>query len=306
MSRLDDYHHEMPSDRLLDDQTVEALIAGRVTSRTVELGDLAQVLGDMRAVASCSLPTPSAQLAAILAGGLTSQVGALPARAATKVIGLAPPAPGEPNRKKKTFQTVAGSALVKVAAVVAGLTITTGAAAAADVLPQLAQDKVAAAIELVLPLDIPDSADTAKTKRSEAEKVAEEHKADVAEHQDRSDAADQGGFGQSVSGDATSGLPQQDAPSFGENVAKTAPKAPQATTPPSAETPTATDNPGSYYHESPPTTQPAETPTAEDNPGASYRESPPTSEAEQAPTAGDNPRSSYRESAPEAGRPSRP
>lgn len=304
MNRRDDYHHEMPRDRLLDDQTVEALIAGRVTSRTVELGDLAQVLGDVRALASCSLPTPSPQLAAILSGGLTSQ-GALPATAATKVIELAPPVPGEPKRKKKMFQTLAGNAMVKVAAVVAGLTITTGAAAAADVLPQVAQDKLAAAIELVLPVDIPDSADTAKAKRSEAEKVAEEHKVEVEEHQDGSDAADQGGFGQSVSGDATSGLPQQDAPSFGENVANTAPKAPQATTATTAETPTATNNPGSSYRDSPPTTQPAETPTAEDNPGASHRESAPTSEPE-APTADDNPGGSYRESGPEAGRAFRP
>ncbi|MDP9440690.1 MAG: hypothetical protein M3P34_00600 [Actinomycetota bacterium] len=193
------------------------------------------------------------------------------------------------------LETLFGSAMVKAATVLAGLTLTTGGAAAAGVLPQVAQDKVASAMELVLPVDIPDSADAAKAKRAEGEKVAQEHKADEAEvqqdvagEQDGAGQADD--FGQSVAGDAKSGLPQQDGRAFGEKVSANAPKAPQATKARPAGTPTASDNPGASYRES--------APTAESNPGTSYRESAPTTQPEETPTGDSNPGTSYRESAP--------
>ncbi|MBW3649388.1 MAG: hypothetical protein KY458_02360 [Actinobacteria bacterium] len=288
----------MPTHRFLDDQTVEALLAGRVTPRTAELGDLAQLVGEMRALASSYVPTPGPQLAAILTGGLTTEKGDLSATAASNVTGPAPQAAGLPKRRKKMFETLLGSALVKGAAVLAGLTVTAGAAAAADVLPQVAQDKMAAAMELVLPVDIPDSADAAKAKRSDGESVADEHKADVEEP---------GGFGSTVSDDATSGLPQGDGRSFGENVADNAPKAPQADAAPRpAETPTAGNNAGTSYRESAPAGQPEQAPTAGNNAGTSYRESAPAGQPEQSPPAEENGGSSYRDSAPEGGRPSRP
>lgn len=109
-------------------------------------------------------------------------------------------------------------------------------------------------------------------------------------------------------GDATSGLPQEDGRSFGESVSNNPPKAPQATTvPPPAQTPTATDNPGSSYRESAPTSEPEQAPAAENNAGTSYRESAPTSPPEQAPpTAEDDAAGSFRESAPEGARAPRP
>lgn len=193
------------------------------------------------------------------------------------------------------FETLFGSAMVKAATVLAGLTITTGAAAAADVLPQVAQDRVASAMELVLPVDIPDSADEAEANRSEGETVADEHKA-VPEVDDQQveaaeqDDAEADNFGQSVAGDAKSGLPQQDGRAFGEKVSGNAPKAPQATDARPAQTPTASNNPGTSHRES--------APTAESNPGTSYRESAPTQEAP--PTADSNSATSYPESAPTA------
>lgn len=311
MSRLDDEHHEMLRDRFLDDQTVEALIAGRVSPRTAELGDLAELVGEMRTLASSYLPTPGPELAAVLAGGLTTEKRDLPATAASVVIGAAPQAARLPKRKNKVLgrEGLFRRGLVKGAAVLAGLTLTAGAAAAADVLPQAAQDKVAAAIELVLPFDVPDSADAAKAKRAEGEKVADEHKAGTVEVQDGSDAGAQGGgFDQTVPGDATSGLPQEDGHSFGENVSNNAPKDPQATTvSPPAEAPPVTNNPGSSYRESAPTSEPEQAPTAENNAGTSYRESALTSAPEQTPPmAEDNAASSYRRSAPEGGRAPRP
>lgn len=193
------------------------------------------------------------------------------------------------------LETLFGSAIVKAVTVLAGLTITTGAAAAADVLPQVAQNKVASAMELVLPVDIPDSADGAEAKGSESETVADEHKAvpevdaqQVENVEQEAPAADN--FGQSVAGDAKAGLPQQDGRAFGEKVSGNAPKAPQATDARPAQTPTASNNPGTSHRES--------APTAESNPGTSYRESAPTQEAP--PTADSNSGTSYQESAPTA------
>lgn len=95
-------------------------------------------------------------------------------------------------------------------------------------------------------------------------------------------------FGQSVSADAKSGLPQEDGRAFGEKVSANAPKAPQATTARPAQTPTADANPGTSRRES--------APTADANPGTSHRESAPTQES--APTADSNPGTSYTESDP--------
>ncbi len=205
------------------------------------------------------------------------------------------------------LETLFGSAMVKAATVLAGLTLTTGGAAAAGVLPEVAQDKVASAMELVLPVDIPDSADAAKAKRSEGEKVAEEHKAD-AELEDGQDVAGEpagapeaDNFGQSVAGDAKSGLPQEDGRAFGDKVSANAPKAPQATTARPAQTPTADSNPGTSDRESAPTAESnpgtsyrESAPTADSNPGTSYPESAPTSQPEETPTAENNPGTSRR------------
>ena len=71
--------------------------------------------------------------------------------------------------------------LAKAATVIAGLSLATTGAGAADVLPQVAQDRVAAAVEKASPLDLPDSQDpssgTGKVdKPQKTEKAAETEK----------------------------------------------------------------------------------------------------------------------------------
>ncbi len=70
--------------------------------------------------------------------------------------------------------------LAKAATVVAGLSLATTGVGAADVLPQVAQDRVAAAVEKVSPLDLPDSQDPAGAPAApdEADKAPHAVKAD--------------------------------------------------------------------------------------------------------------------------------
>lgn len=65
--------------------------------------------------------------------------------------------------------------LAKAATVLAGLSLATTAAGAANVLPQVAQDRVAAAVEKASPLDLPDRQDRSSGtgKADKAEKPAE-------------------------------------------------------------------------------------------------------------------------------------
>jgi hypothetical protein len=68
--------------------------------------------------------------------------------------------------------------LAKAATVIAGLSLATTGAGAANVLPQVAQDRVAAAVEKASPLDLPDSQDPSggTGKADKAEKAAETEK----------------------------------------------------------------------------------------------------------------------------------
>jgi len=68
--------------------------------------------------------------------------------------------------------------LAKAATVIAGLSLATTGAGAANVLPQVAQDRVAAAVEKASPLDLPDSQDRSSGtgKADKADKAAETEK----------------------------------------------------------------------------------------------------------------------------------
>lgn len=70
--------------------------------------------------------------------------------------------------------------LAKAATVLAGLSVATTGAGAADVLPQAAQDRVAATVEKVSTLDLPDSHDPASGTEpaEEAEKAADLERVD--------------------------------------------------------------------------------------------------------------------------------
>jgi len=90
--------------------------------------------------------------------------------------------------------------LAKAATVIAGLSLATTGAGAANVLPQVAQDRVAAAVEKASPLDLPDSQDpvSGTDKADKPEKVKDNFGAIVSAkaHSTEEKGRD---FGQSVS-----------------------------------------------------------------------------------------------------------
>ena len=286
MSLFGDYEDEMQTQPLLDDQTIESILTGRAPSNRPELDDLARFVTEVRSVATGPTPRVGAQLAAVLAGGLSTDKGDLSATAASNVPGPGNQAAGLPKRRKSMLETIsAKAALAKAAAVLGGLTIATTGAAAADLLPGPAQNGVAAVIEALSPLDLPDSAD----KRKDGEHRQD---GDVADHKPEQPA----NFRTDVSGRAPEAA-KEDGRAFGESVSNSAPKADAATEAQSrrpATTPTASNNPGTSYRNSAPTQQPANTPTADNNPGTPYRNSAPSQQPVTTPTADDNPGSAYR------------
>ncbi len=175
---------------------------------------------------------------------------------------------------------LAKAALAKAAAVLSGLSIATTGAAAADLLPQVAQDRVAAVVERITSLDLPDSDDERQDGDHRRDDVAEEKPEMPSEQPDN--------FGAEVSGRAPDEA-KQDGRVFGESVSNSAPKADAATEARKrrpASTPTASNNPGTSYRNS--------APTASNNPGTSYRNSAPTSAPATTPTADSNPGTAYR------------
>ncbi len=284
MSLLDDEHDEMRTQPLLDDQTIESVLAGRKSPARPEIDELASFFSEVRSVAAAPAPKLGADLAAILANGLTTtDKGDLPAMAASTVTGPATQAAGLPKRRKSMIETIFASAAAKAAAVLAGLSLATTGAAAADVLPRVAQDRVAAAVEALTPLDLPDSAD----KRQDGEHRKDGDAADKAEDpSDQRNPNAEDNFGADVSNRART--TEDKGRDFGQSVSNDARERFQPANPGSqrpATTPTASNNPGT-------TRAPATTPTASNNPGTSYRESAPVPAP--TPTADSNPGSAYR------------
>ena len=119
----------------LSDSDVEALLAGRVVPAHP---GLQAVVGVMRTAAGVAAPTPSAALAAVLAGGFD------PSPVIPAVLAPAP-------WRHRAAQVVL--------AAVAALTATAGAAAA-NVLPPAVQSTVADVVEAVTPFDVPRPGDT--------------------------------------------------------------------------------------------------------------------------------------------------
>jgi hypothetical protein len=123
---------EMPTQRLLDDALVEAVLEGRLVPS--ELAELASVVGVLRETASQPVQ-PSFELAAFMAAG-----------------GLAPLDLRQPSRWRVASSKLAGMSMrLKLAAgVAAGMTGLTGAAAAAGELPPPVQEGVVTAVEIVV------------------------------------------------------------------------------------------------------------------------------------------------------------
>jgi len=131
-----DHTDEMRTQPLLEDHEIAGLLEGRQANLRADLHQLAHFVGEMRQVVAGPAPQPGPQLAAIFdRGAISDPVGKITSQGA-----------GTARRR-----------LAHVAALAAGLTFATAGAAAADLLPRAAQDGVAALVERVTPLDIPDS-----------------------------------------------------------------------------------------------------------------------------------------------------
>ncbi len=155
--------YEMIRRNRLDDRAADALFSGRVPPGREDLADVAGFAEALRSAAS-EAPEPSPDLAAILASGLSTDKGDLPAMAGSNVQGPAPQA-GLPKWRIKKMLEIALAKLASLglaakigvasAAVVAG----TAGAGAGGLLPGAVQDAVAGTVEAVTPFDLPDSGD---------------------------------------------------------------------------------------------------------------------------------------------------
>lgn len=180
------------------------------------------------------------------------------------------------------IETIFASAAGKAAAVIAGLSLATTGAAAADVLPKVAQDRVAAVVEAASPFDLPDSADKRQDGEHRKDGDVADTKPEVPSDQPNPNAEDN--FGADVSNRAQT--TEDKGKDFGQGVRETAPSQAPATRP------TASNNPGTT--KAPATKAPATAPTADSNPGTPYRESAPAPAPATTPTAESNPGSGYR------------
>jgi len=161
LSRLGDYHIEMPSPAL-DDDAVEAFLSGRPTSAG-ELAPLAAFAEDLRVTVERAVPVPTADLATLLTDGIPAPSGAEAG---------APPERGPQGvdpRNRRRFVSVS-ELLAVVAARLAGLGMAAkaalgmGLAAAsvsgagvAGILPDPAQHAVATVVSAATPFELSDS-----------------------------------------------------------------------------------------------------------------------------------------------------
>ena len=182
------------------------------------------------------------------------------------------------------IETIFGSALGKAAAVLAGLSIATTGAAVADVLPQVAQDRVAGVIEAVSPFDLADSADKRQDGEHRKDGDVADNKPEVPSDQRNPNA--ENNFGADVSDRAQTTTDK--GKDFGQSVRQSAPGQAPATRP------TASNNPGTPHRESAPSQAPATPPTADSNPGTPHKESAPSQAPATTPTADDNPGTAHR------------
>lgn len=283
MSLFDDHPGEMQTQPLFDERTIDSILAGRSPDGRSELDGLADFVDEVRSVATATAPKIGAALAAVLAGGLSTDEGDVPATAAGSVTGAGGQQAAARSTKRRSILAKALS--VKAAAVLGGLTIATTGAAAADLLPQPAQNGVAAVVEAVSPLDLPDSGEKAKD--------GEHRQDDTADHQPDPDVEDN--FGADVSDRARTA--EDKGKDFGESVRNDAPKADPANDAPQrppAGRPTPSNRPGTSRNDTVPAQPSPTTPAASDNPGTPHRDSAPGRQSSGTPAADGNSGSVYR------------
>lgn len=161
MSEHGDHPVEMPS-LPLDENAVESFLSGR-PARTGELGPLDAFADDIRVAVNRPVPVPTGALATLLTDGIPTPTGAVAAGSAQRT------GRGADARKRRKFVTIA-ELLAALAAKLTGLGMAAKAAlglgvaaasvtgaGAAGILPDPAQNAVAAAVSAVSPFELPDS-----------------------------------------------------------------------------------------------------------------------------------------------------
>lgn len=128
----------MRSQALLTDGDVEAILRGEPVTGRPDLHELTRFVAELALAADEPLPEVGPKLAGLFQGRATSMP--------------AVPRAGRPATAPRRF-------LAGAAAAVGGLALLTTGAAAADLLPRPLQDGVAAVVEGITPLDLPDSGD---------------------------------------------------------------------------------------------------------------------------------------------------
>lgn len=158
------------------------------------------------------------------------------------------------------------------ASIVAGAVAATGSAAAVTgTLPPPAQDRVAAAVERIVGLEIPGGSRADGEHRQDDGRQDGEHRpADAVVDANEHDGAPtdagtpaQAEMGKTVSTLAKSGAPREDGRAFGQTVSSMVGQSHAPT-----DRPTATDNPGTVYAENAPSQAPASPPAADASAGS--------------------------------------
>lgn len=161
MSGVGDHDSEMSRRQATEDAVIEAFFTGHGT-QAVDLGPLVVFAEELRTMAAGPVPpVRSAELAALLAEGFSTDTGELPAAAGSSASGPAANAAGltKWRKRKMIVETLAGLSLAAKATLgvsVAAASVT--AAGAAGALPGPAQHAVSSAVEAVTPFSFPDEA----------------------------------------------------------------------------------------------------------------------------------------------------
>jgi hypothetical protein len=157
MNPFGDDHDEMPRNAVLDERSIEAILAGDAGATHPEMSAF---VATMRRTAAGPVPAPSPALSDLFLHGFSTEKGDLPATAASNVTGPARQAAGLPKWRKYTMavkQFVAGLSIAGKLALSAGVAAaaTTGAGSA-GVLPAPVQHEFARAVDGFVPFDVPD------------------------------------------------------------------------------------------------------------------------------------------------------
>lgn len=168
MTPFGDDPDEMPRNAVLDERSIEAILAG---DPDASHPDLSAFVADMRRVSAGPVPAPSAALSDLFLHGFSTEKGDLPATAASNVTGPAQQAAGLPKWRKCTMAvkqfiaglSIAGKLMMGVGVAAAA---TTGAGSV-GALPDTVQHEFARAVDGFVPFTVEDPKPASELGRPE-------------------------------------------------------------------------------------------------------------------------------------------